>query len=837
MTVEILDEQLWCYFIYLFGSLLMASALGLFCCSVSDRLCLPALTCFLGGFSVTPFFIGTIMLLLSFIPITLTRFVYLLFPYLIAAGILGARYRQVCAILQRFWLQWQKYSPLKLTLWIFFGVSMFFFLWFPGLPMNTLSWLYGESGTQIFFQIMIALLVLALSGTALWFTWRQRVKHLFQTREFRWEYSISLSVMDKKVLNQEKKLKNEIGVWQLSLFYGVVVLGLLFLSIVVLHTLDWRMPFFGDSISPAVRMVAGGISAGFLLAAVTALYAHFKSGISAKGFYLCWICAFQELVPMIVLFTLGLLGKDMIQSSYSPVIGADANEYMSAAYLYVQSFQFKDIVLFQGTQSGTLIPLMHHPAWVTYLGNALLYNFTSQTGFPNDFAVRLAIQLTYLYMFAALWGCTRIFTRKKSSLLSLSLPLLFSLFSYIYTSSGKDAFRLIPLFLLIPVMIGANAALKINLHKGTSITASVCVGAFVMMGHPINALAAVIIVAAVSIWLFCRREFDRNTVLTYGATALGALLGSFQMLWALAATGSLMGKSYDMEQLLSGTPYLNNFLNYSAQRLQGTTNYWERLLLILKRDYGLLSIAGFLTAATATVFSTHRLLRYREKPSRVFILALIGLLSALMLTDVVQWSNTRLSEWCVMNIRYTYQLYTFWALLLAICLPHLVDLLQKRGRISGAAGIILVCIYLMLPLKAVQHVMPHYSTHQGSQFWSNSVVVEEYKQALYLDAATEGRALIDNYYMNYYLQDKALTLFSEAAHPIREAWDEEKLECALDDADISIIILTNALREVYWANTPLEEYVLDDSYSELMFDGEYICVYLRSSSEKETFTT
>lgn len=123
-----------------------------------------------------------------------------------------------------------------------------------------------------------------------------------------------------------------------------------------------------------------------------------------------------------------------------------------------------------------------------------------------------------------------------------------------------------------------------------------------MMGHPINALTAITIVIAFSIYLLNqKRLFCKQTINLYVATATGALIGSFQIVLAFLKTGSLMGTGYDSTVLLKDTAYWPNFLEYTKNRLQGTETYWERLFLILKRDGGILSVPAVVGAVISIV--------------------------------------------------------------------------------------------------------------------------------------------------------------------------------------------------------------------------------------------
>lgn len=283
-----------------------------------------------------------------------------------------------------------------------------------------------------------------------------------------------------------------------------------------------------------------------------------------------------------------------------------------------------------------------------------------------------------------------------------------------------------------------------------------------------------------------------------------------------------MGNGYDAVTLLTDTPYLQNFLEFTEGRLKGTETYWERLLLILMRDNGILCVPAVIGAIVVIGI----MLKKRKGISEFGYLALLVICNSILLTDIIQWSNTSLSKWCVMNVRYTFQLYAFWGIFLAVGINEVVDKfsefsLKKMTGISITFG-----LYTSLPLAIVWLIMPQYDPVYS--FHSSNSVVDEYVQGVMASYEyPETRILIDNFYANYYLNNTALTFLSERSASIRRASTLDELDQALDDEKIDVIMLTHSLRDVYWKDTPLEEYVHNENFAIPIDEDGGTWIYVR----------
>lgn len=837
---QLIDEQIVSYFIYLAGSISISISIGIWALSLKKYLRISEMGCFLFGFSLTPYFIGSMMLLMSFIPIKLPRIVYILSVYIVVFVVTSLR--------RKIWLPDIKACILKIgtpsfykkELFVIWCCCLFMIFVYPALPINTLHKFYGGSFIE---GISRGIILLAVILLCFYIFWRERKSINISVLSgegkkseqyiLKWNFEVEKAGIKEFGRKNRLELSSRVFINGYGALKVLIPISIMFVYIVLLKQF-WEYLYLWDSGKTLIRDMGFVISISGMTFLLFSVFMLLCGGHEKERVQILYQ-AIQVLMVITSSLTIFILLRQVCISSYSPVVGADANEYLSAALRYVNDLRFCSITLFDGTPDGSLMPLMHHPTWILYLGNALMYTPTAGMGIYVDFAARLAFQMTYIYLFAAIAACTSAIVKNNNGimLLSTALPLAFSLFSYIYTASSKDAFRLIPLVLLPIVLLGVEKKFQQGRRDCKGLLIAFGTGCFVMMGHPINALTAVTIVIAFSIYLLNqKRLFCKQTINLYVATATGALIGSFQIVLAFLKTGSLMGTGYDATALLKDTAYWPNFLEYTKNRLQGTETYWERLFLILKRDGGILSVPA-VVGAVISIVGVFILLKKGKNISEYGYMSIVVFLNSLLLTDIVQWSDTTLSKWCVMNARYTFQIYIFSGIFVAASISKIIEngfrlAFRKRLVITVILG-----VYVTIPLAVVCFRMPQYEPLE--RYKIANCIVDEYVQVSMCASKFPGsRVLIDNFYANYYLNDTALTFLSENAILIREAETLEELDQAMEAENISVIMLTESLRDVYWKDAPLEEYVHNTDYATIIDEEGETWIYVRKKYTEET---
>ena len=192
----------------------------------------------------------------------------------------------------------------------------------------------------------------------------------------------------------------------------------------------------------------------------------------------------------------------------------------------------------------------------------------------------------------------------------------------------------------------------------------------------------------------------------------------------------------------------------------------------------------------------------KEKINALYLSAIV-IFNCIFLTDVFKWSGIKLTEWCVMNIRYTLQFYVFWGIIIAYVIEGIFTRFQNKKSLIHLM-IIMVCFgYILMPDILIKSNYDNKSLCPG-----NVGYVKNYEMDNVIVGELDGkRLLIDNFYMNYYLNNQAMSIFTEPAEKIRKATTEEELYRELVNNNIGAVLITNSYIDLYWKNTTLEKFV------------------------------
>ena len=82
--------------------------------------------------------------------------------------------------------------------------------------------------------------------------------------------------------------------------------------------------------------------------------------------------------------------------------------------------------------------------------------------------------------------------------------------------------------------------------------------------------------------------------------------------------------------------------------------------------------------------------------------------------------------------------------------------------------------------------------------------------------------MMDNYCTNYYLYNRAVSMFTEFAEPCLTAPTSEALEAAMKDMDLKGGLLKTSYESVYWNDTPLEQLLYSDRVEIVFKDDQFI---------------
>ena len=168
-----------------------------------------------------------------------------------------------------------------------------------------------------------------------------------------------------------------------------------------------------------------------------------------------------------------------------------------------------------------------------------------------------------------------------------------------------------------------------------------------------------------------------------------------------------------------------------------------------------------------------------------------------------------------MNWRFTLQIYVIYGLFLGIALEEIFE--QENIYTFVRMGII---CFLCIPM----YILVSRGISELNQTAYNRI--SEYAQINDSIEKTGGRILLDNYYCNYYLYDKGLSMFTDNAESIRMAASLDELDCELRNNDCTGILIMDSLRSVYWNDSLLEEYTESDKYIKEVIDTSFCTAYI-----------
>lgn len=819
---------------YLFSNMLLAVALGMLAMKLRFST-IPKASLFFAGAAVTPFIYGSLTLLLLCVPVQLPALVYTILPVALASVVLIANYRQfreIPRIIRSIPTPQKAAALASVILFPLLSIS-------PGIALVIQ---YKLSPSHIvLLSIACAMLLTLLCAPFCKQIWVP-LKHSKRMA------LLSIAVVLLTASIGSAFLVDYSSSRHINFFCVLICTAVVILLALALASLLRRFFGFSGYRSKKVAAYYSVLSTALVFLRFgarqcTLVFSNANQTIASIAvflvlivFYICLAlfiaeriirktCAdtvvgmdspapFYQLLRKIVRYVViafsivSLLTALATIATVAPaaIVGSDAMEYMTSAYEIANERTFASVNSFNGSVDGSQIGVVHHPAWIAYLAQALMHSPTQSFGYPNDFAARAAFSLTYVYLFVAVYALARAFLPRRYSLLAVALSACTPKLGNLIARNSREGFRIIPILILILVLYGyaSMVSQKRRTYWPGLITVFV-VASFTMMGHVINAIPAAAIGLSIIVFLLISRNVNWNTIWMCVSAALGGLFGCIQILIGYIEHGKLLSDIISLDVILNDTPYLDNFKTYQLSRLGDTQTYLDRINVIIRYDHGVMILAGLLAGISFFVMFVSAT-RKRKTAGIAGLLGLVGIFFATLFTDFFSWSGYTLTEWSIMNIRYISHLYFVYSILAVGGLYLLENVKVKRTFFSIAASTLIAC-YAVFPNAQIGRT---YSFE--NQVESNISYVESYVAAYKDHEDSAGRILIDNYYCNYYLNCEAMTIFSNAANDIRHAQTLEELRDALESKDIDAILLTDQFISLYWEDTILLELVSSSDY-------------------------
>ena len=535
-------------FIYLIGNLFLACMTGLVFINIMEQHELPSICKFFVGFSLHPYLIGIYMLLITVIPFRMPNIVYVMIPYLVILLLIVANKQtriydlsQMKKALIDVKEEFLEILGIGFISSLLYGVAIIktlsivgflFVLCFAGilffLYIKILQKRFDISIPRNDFILDETSIILVLLASKIYYC---SIPYLPSMTILLLFACFSLFVGWKTVDISKNESQNKKAIMRTGLM--LIFSFVCFLRRTTIITFSKITSYLGIPFYPLWTTVGAIFIIGLVLIIAIKLKAQFFS------FFLRGSRFVIIFISLIVLF---IIIRFIMIRGITIVSGSDAIQYLSEAYEYSQKMEFGSMNDFHGNESGTLLSNIHNPIWPAYLANGLLY--AREIGYPFDYGARMAFSMTYLYMIGAIFALGYIFRGCFAGVLSCILLFLYKHFNSIILNCSRDGFRIIPLVVFCIILLGGGKNRSIK-----NICLSIWIGFLITAGHPINAITAVCIAVAYILWvIITQRIFPLKQFFSLIPFGIGAILGSYQIIWAYLETGSLTGGLIDFHR-------------------------------------------------------------------------------------------------------------------------------------------------------------------------------------------------------------------------------------------------------------------------------------------------
>jgi hypothetical protein len=382
--------------------------------------------------------------------------------------------------------------------------------------------------------------------------------------------------------------------------------------------------------------------------------------------------------------------------------GGDATQYLAQAFHFATHRDGWQIIGGAGLADGSLRGDLHGPFWTAYLASAIAASGALPGG-ANPAAPGAIILTVPLLMLSVATLFQRI--RGVSAPL-LTIILLFSIpgLGYIVSAHSRDAFRLIPLVLLIALFVGCCASPLHSVRRILPVATAFAIAAFFTAGGhslalfliPLTAFggcAALLLVRTHGRYRFGQRF---RLGLSLGiATGLGAAAGFGHLIVNLVRTGSLSAGNVTSDEVLAGTPYAPLLKLYNDKRVVSEELLHNPILTLFSRDLGpvqqILAYCGYAVAIICILLALTRFVRRKPSSPAAMILICLSLVLATqsaLFSGWLDFGGHAVSQWLAMNSRYTLQSYVLLAAICALVITLAYGSVTGRdirGRMASGA--------------------------------------------------------------------------------------------------------------------------------------------------------
>lgn len=480
------------------------------------------------------------------------------------------------------------------------------------------------------------------------------------------------------------------------------------------------------------------------------------------------------------------------RNGVQPFSAHDVLNYLSEAKYFLARRSGAGMLGMSDAVDGSVRGSTHGFVYTAMFASALSF-VDGEAGYDQDFTARLAAQLTMPALLCALLALTALIKRRGAGALSVLLLIGVPQFEYVSFAASRDAFRIVPLVLLVLLL----ATLPRQRVRVLTLTVLAGLTTLSFAAHTLN---IIVIATGATMWgllaLIERRPW-RPLVLTLSALALGVALASGRYVDSYLVSGQLWGE-LPARYAMAGTVLADAWQHldrYADSHAMGAT---QKLRVLFSRDHGLLSVVG-LFAAILLAFARRAsgLARALRLPAAVSV-ALVAPVAGLL--DVEPY---RVSDWFVENLRYVLHSYPFLAVSSVACLVWGCERVAMRSRTAvrwvTATMMLLIFSYAAIAVNTLLHWRGDAAHRSATRSLNRNLELLDKTQAL---MATDRQLCIDDFGYNYYLQNRALILGSKPSWPVLRAPDKALALARYEALGIGAVVLKKKLIPNWWERLP-----------------------------------
>lgn len=523
-----------------------------------------------------------------------------------------------------------------------------------------------------------------------------------------------------------------------------------------------------------------------------------------------------------LLVALAVLSLRLWRNALQPLAAHDTLNYLSEALYFLDQRSESGMLNMHDAADGSVRGNTHGFVFTGLLAGALLFT-DGAVGFPNDFAARLAVQLTVPAMLCAVAALAAVLRRRGVGALAVLMVLGVPQFGYISQAASRDGFRIASLLLLVLVLSSLGA----QRVRSTTLALVAAAAALALTAHTLNVVVIATVTAMWCVVAACNRWRLAAVLAVATAVSLGVAAVSGRYVASYLAYGQLWGE-LPSRYGLAGSVLEGTWQHLARYAASHALSPGDKIAVVLARDHGLLSGVGLAAAIALLLLNGAINVRPAQRLWALSCLALIAPLSGLF-----DWEPYRVSDWFVENLRYALHWYPLLAVTLAALMVQAGDALSTCGRRAAriaAWAVLILCVgYGGLAAHTVGARWRGEAANAGVR---RALVSQlELLHNLERNLAPSLRLCLDDLGYQYYLDNRALLLGAKPSWPLLRAADTAQAAASLDALAVGAVVLKKASIPDWFDRLPFYQLLSTSATWQLAGQTRLVVAYQRRRRE------